>query len=276
MKLLNRFNYPVCVVRAAQASLYRPVESLIRVTSLIGPPAIRQYQLLHWDDIVVDVDDFMQTGFGTAWHQYLSKFADETGYYAEQTLQMEHDGLIVQGTPDLRTASKRIDDYKVTSAWSFVFGKPEWEQQLNTYALLAHANGFPIDSLNIHAFLKDWSELNYMRYRPDYPERPFYHVELPLWSTEQQKAFVTKRIADHKAGMRPCTSEERWQKPTTWAVMKPDAKKATRVLDTEQEAKDWMAANTRHSEGFHIVCRPGGCRRCEDYCIVRSICEFKL
>ena len=184
---------------------------------------------------------------------------------------MECDGVVISGTPDIRTTEGCIDDYKVTSAWSFVFAKPEWEQQLNTYALLADANGFPIEGLTIHAFLRDWSERNAVQYRPDYPDRPFYSVKLPLWPIDKRKAFVQERLADHKRGLRPCTSEERWQRPTTWAVTKDGNKKAARVLDTESEAQQWM----RGKGGYHIECRPGSCRRCADYCIVRSVCEFR-
>ncbi len=232
------------------------------------------YQCIAWDRLTVDVDDFLLSGFGTAWHQYLAKFAtevSESNYYAEQTLQMEHGGYIISGTPDIRSGAGAIDDYKVTSAWSFVFTKPEWEQQLNVYSLLAEANGFPITSLTINAFLRDWSSRNAMLYRPDYPDKPFYRVSVPLWSIEKRKQFVQERLDDHKKGLRPCTSEERWQRPTTWAVTKNGNKKAARVLDTEVEAQAWI----RGKGGYHIECRPGACRRCEDYCFVRSVCEFR-
>lgn len=164
MRLTNNYGYPSCIVAMAKASLSRPVDGIIRVTSLIGPTAIRYYQLHNWDDIVVDVDEFIQSGFGTAWHRYLASFASSIPeLYSEQTLQIEDDGIVISGTPDIRLVDA-IEDIKVTSAWSFVFAKPEWEAQLNTYALLASANGFPISSLRINAFLRDWSALNYMRY----------------------------------------------------------------------------------------------------------------
>jgi hypothetical protein len=221
------------------------------------------------------VDDFILSGFGTAWHQYLSKFIPEARVYSEQTLQMECEGTIISGTPDVRSSAGAIDDYKVTSAWSFVFAKPEWEQQLNVYSLLAESNGFPISRLTIHAFLRDWSARNAMLYKPDYPDRPFYSVSIPLWSMERRKQFVQERLADHNNGLRPCTPEERWQRETTWAVMKQGTKRALRVLDTEREALTWLNSHTSNKENVHIECRPGACRRCEDYCFVRSVCEFR-
>lgn len=256
----------------AQSQNKQPDPNVLRVTSLIAPPAIRTYQLSSWDRIVVDVDDFLLAGFGTAWHQYLQRFTPDGGaWYSEQILQMVCDDMIISGTPDLRSTEGDIDDFKVTSAWSFVFAKPAWEEQLNTYALLAEANGFPIHRLTIHAFLRDWSARNAAQYKPDYPDRPFYSVNVPLWTLERRKAFVQSRLADHKNGVRPCTPEERWQRPTTWAVIKDGNKKAARVLDTQQDAAAWMSSK----QGYHIECRRGSCRRCEDYCVVRSVCEFR-
>jgi hypothetical protein len=142
------------------------------------------------------------------------------------------------------------------------------------YALLAEANGFPISSLTIHAFLRDWSARNAMMYRPDYPDQPFYSTIIPLWSMSTRKEFLTRRLQDHKSGLRECTPEEKWQMPDTWAVKKQGVKRALRVLDTEQEALSWLNAHTGNKEHVSIECRPGSCRRCEEYCFVRSVCEF--
>lgn len=277
MRLTNKYNYPQCVVAMAQASLSKPVESIIRVTSLIAPPAIRYYQLHNWDDLIVDVDEFIQPGFGTAWHQYLAKYTNsDSGVYSEQNLTIDCSGIILSGTPDLRSTPGDIDDHKVTSAWSFVFGKPEWEQQLNMYALLTEANKFPIKALHINAYLKDWSVYDASRYKPDYPDRPFYHVTLPLWSIEERKHFLEEKLKDHQDGLRPCTEYERWQKPSKWAVKKNGAPKACigGVKDREEDAKVFLSKQ-KNPSAYHIEYRPGGCRRCEDYCPVRSVCEFR-
>lgn len=197
-------------------------------------------------------------------------------WYSEQTLKMQCDDLILQGTLDLRSAEGAIEDYKVTSAWSFVFGKPEWEQQLNVYALLCEANGIPVKSLTINAFLRDWSERNFQQYKPDYPSRPFYQTTLPLWPLEKRKKFVIDRLADHKAGMRPCTPEERWQKESSWAVVKAGQKRALRVLPSEDEAKKWMSEYPdKKSSSVSIQYRPGACTRCDKYCMVRSVCPYR-
>jgi hypothetical protein len=275
--LTNKYNYPPPVVTMAEQALYQPDRQVIRCTSLISPPAIREYQLTHWNSISVDVDEFLLSGFGTAWHNYMAAFAakvQSSTWYSEQTLQMKCGDTIIQGTLDLRSIEGAIEDYKVTSCWAFVFGKPEWEQQLNVYALLCEANGIPVTSLTINAFLRDWSSMEAQRYAPNYPARPFFRSPLRLWSLDERKEFVQRRLADHLAGLRPCTPEERWQRETTYAVMNGPNKKAARVLDTEAEAKAWIAAHGDDKK-YGIVCRPGSCRRCESYCFVRSVCKYR-
>lgn len=227
---------------------------------------------------MVDVDDFIYSGFGTAWHSYMATYAAQVKsvtWYSEQTLQLQCDDLILQGTLDLRSEAGAIEDYKVTSSWAFVFGKPEWEQQLNVYALLCEANGIPVTSLTINAFLRDWSERNAQQYAPSYPDRPFYQMPLHLWPMEKRKAFIQDRLADHRAGMRPCTPEERWQRDSTWAVVKAGQKKAMRVLNSEEEARAWISEHYPTSAGISIQYRPGTCTRCERYCFVRSVCPFR-
>jgi hypothetical protein len=232
---------------------------------------------MEWDNIVVDVDDFILSGFGSAWHLYLSQFAPQVTsgiWYSEQTLTTECEGLVLTGTIDLRSAEGTIEDYKVTSCWSMVFGTPEWEQQLNVYALLCEVNNIHIHSLAINAFLRDWNKNDAIKYAPKYPERPFYRLEIPLWSFEQRKQFVHERITDHLKGPRECTPEEKWQRPTTWAVIKGHNYRASRVLDSESDAHKWLNKQAK-PELFHIECRPGSCRRCEDYCFCRSVCPYR-
>ena len=49
--------------------------------------------------------------------------------------------------------------------------------------------------------------------------------------------------------------------------MKKGRKTALRVLNSQEEAEEWMAANG----GDHIEVRPGEDKKCKDYC---SVCEF--
>jgi hypothetical protein len=153
-----------------------------------------------------------------------------------------------------------------------VFDKSAWVQQLNSYALLAEANGYHITDLQINAFLVDWMKSNAFKFQ-DYPKKRFHSVQLPLWKLEDIKVFVQERLHDHLQGLRPCTPEERWQKETTWAVKKQGVATARRVLATESMAKEWIAQQDKKT-GLYIEKRVGGCIRCASYCPVRGVCEF--
>ncbi len=271
MQITNKYNYPECVVKAVTERIHPPDSARLSVTHLVGPPAIRQYLITHWDMLTCDIDDELTALFGTAWHFYLSRFAAPKDI-SEQKLTLRVGDLTVVGIMDTLTNAGIIEDHKVTSAWSFVFDKTEWVQQLNTYALLAEENNYPIHGLTINAFLRDWTQQNAWKY-DDYPKHRFFSVQIPLWSVEERKRFVLSRVEDHSHGLRECTPEERWQKDTTFAVMKEGRKTAMRVLNNQAEAMAWMKAQ-KSDKGLSIVERPGECTRCKLYCPVRSVCKY--
>jgi len=166
-----------------------------------------------------------------------------------------------------------LEDYKITSVWSFMKGvKIEWEQQLNVYAfLLKETKGVKVEKLFINAILRDWQTGR--EYEKDYPPIPFQRMKVKLWTPTQARAFIIEKLRDHITNsMRECTPEEKWQKPDTFAVMKGTRKRALRVLESYEEAVQWMKANG--SKGLRIDVRPGSCVRCENYCIVNSFCPF--
>ena len=169
-----------------------------------------------------------------------------------------------------------IDDYKCTSVWSFLFGeKPDWTSQLNSYSYLLRLErnrlhiDIPVTTLRIQAILRDWQKSKI--YEKDYPPIAFQVIDLDLWTFEQQEEYIKSRLRDHiQNPHRECTSEEKWQTEDTYAVMKSGQKKALRVLDTQLEAESWLKSN----KGDSIIKRSGKCKRCQDYCTVRSVCEF--
>jgi len=136
---------------------------------------------------------------------------------------------------------------------------------------LCEENGYPISGLQINAFLRDWSQLNAMRYE-DYPKHRFFSVNVPLWSKEQRKIYIVSRIEDHSHGLRECTPKEKWQKETTYAVKKKGVSTARRVLGTDTEARQWM--EQQKGTDLYIEERPGECTRCKLYCPVREVCKY--
>src|SRR5512146_2065791 len=84
----------------------------------------------------------------------------------------------------------------------------------------------------------------------------------------QQRAAVVNDDAE----LTPCTEKERWNSGTLYAVMKPGAGKALRVLPSEAEAAGWIGKNP--GSNLAIVERPGINRRCQLYCNVAPWCDI--
>lgn len=274
MKIKNRYNYPDSIIRAVKKSLHRPEPNMYGVTSLVGPPLIRHLRITEWDKIVVDVDDFLDSLFGSAWHSFLEKYSSES--LAEHTWTYNTSGIMVRGKTDTYREGGIIDDHKTVKAFSFIFGIKDWEQQLNLYALLARKNGYPVNQLNINAFIKDWSEWEFRRHRKDgYPEHKFYKINVPLWSLEKQEQYLQERLRDHLFDSEPreCTPEEKWAKPDMWAVKKKGRKSALRVLPTEKKAQEWLNSKKKKDDLF-IEYRFGECTRCDRFCFVRGVCPY--
>jgi hypothetical protein len=71
-----------------------------------------------------------------------------------------------------------------------------------------------------------------------------------------------------------CTPEERWHAPDKWAVVKGKNKKATRVLESEDEANEKKAALEESTgDKYRIDFREGSDKRCMDYCDCCNFCN---
>ena len=157
--------------------------------------------------------------------------------------------------------------------------KPEWEQQLNIYAYLVSVNKKqPIKSLQIVGILKDWSKREAER-KPDYPQRNVALIDIPLWTFEEQDAFIRGRIEKHGLAefamemgdeLPDCTPQEMWEKPPVWAVIKVGGARAKSLHDTSSMA---AIALEEAGQGYEIQERKGDRTRCKDYCLVNKWCK---
>lgn len=289
MKITNKYNLPEPLVRAILNDPYEHAGD-ISVTTLIGPPRIRILRKRHDDQIIEDVSDRIWAFLGQVGHALLerAKIADAL---QEERLYTTIMGWKVTGQSDLLSADKTLTDYKVTSAWSIIFGdKSEWERQLNCYRFLYSTYGFNVDHLQVVAILRDWSKRKAL-YEKGYPECQVAVVPIPLWPLENAHKYLTDRVALHQLAetlpdhnLPYCSPEERWERPTQYAVMKDKRKTALRVLESEQDAIRWMVekGHAAYSDdhtlnramGINVVRRPGKSVRCEDgWCIVSQFCN---
>jgi len=110
-------------------------------------------------------------------------------------------------------------------------------------------------------------------------------IDIPLWPFAEREAYVRSRISLHgdalfemetDGEMPNCTSEEMWEKQTTYALKKDGNVRAKSVHDTSEAADTALAAATekaKKSEKFLIEVREGGRTRCESFCQVAPYCQ---
>ena len=270
MRLTNRQNLPEAIVRAVSNDSYNAGKSDISVTSLIAPPRIFALKKQHRGELVEDVADRIWSLIGQATHTVIERAKSETDL-VEKRLFTEVEGWTISGQFDYWSHGALID-WKTTSVWSVIHGdKPEWEKQLNCLDYLCNRNGIFVEKLQIIAILKDWSK---MKARTDkgYPQKQVVVIDVPKWSEEQQREYLTERVRAHQSALKELPEcEDRWERPSKWAVMKPNRKSAVRLLDSEEEAHAY--AKQKEVKGYYLVYRQGEPIRCKDYCSVAPYCE---
>jgi hypothetical protein len=269
MKITNKHGLPAPLVAAVTADPYSPGRSDITVTQLIKPPRALALEKKHAAELEDDASNRIWSLIGQIGHAILERAAKAGHRVVEERLYAEVLGWTVGGQVDL--LDWVITDYKLTTVWSCKNGlKPEWEQQLNALAWLARRNNFVPLGLEIVAIYRDWSALEAHR-DSSYPQSQVQVFCVPQWTDERATAWIEERVRLHqsaRAGTLPeCTPEERWAKPDTFAVLRPDAKRARRVLRSYEDAVKEL------KEGEVVVMRPGESTRCETYCAAAPFCE---
>lgn len=276
MRITNHYNLPEAIFQAVKAWNYPPKEGRYSVTELIAPPLIKRLKIEHWDKLTEDASDRLWALLGQAVHAVLDKIDMQESLQEEKLIQ-EFDGTLISGRVDLyHWLNRSIEDYKITSVWSFIFGdKPEWEAQLNLYRWLYEKYGFEVEKLQIHAILRDWKQSEALKNR-DYPSIAFHTVDIPLWSIDDTERYIADRIEKHKAGAT-CTKEERWLRDEQWAVMKEGNKRALKLFNNPDDAELFKVELEKQNKKalISIEHRKGQYVRCESYCPVRTVCTEK-
>ncbi|MGA0128439.1 MAG: PD-(D/E)XK nuclease family protein [Burkholderiales bacterium] len=279
MRLTNKFGLPEPVVKALTRSDYDRGESNRSITQLIDSPRIRILRQENWDAMEEDVSEKMWAVLGSAAHKMFEETGDDR-HVTEERIFSEIDGWVISGAIDVQRIDPdgiTIMDYKTTSVWSVILGKKEWEHQLNCYAYLVRkSKGFSVKSLKVVAILRDWKSKD-AELKNDYPKAPIVEIDIPLWSNEKQDAFLHERVRLHQSaeferltgGKLPeCSSEERWQRPSVWAVKKKGNKRALKLYYNEDEAKNAL------EDGQEIEFRQGEFGRCAgNWCKVNAWCD---
>ena len=288
MKYTNKHNIPQEIINAVHNDNYSRGKATISATGLLQPPRIRLLAQEHYDKLTIDVSDEIWKLLGQSVHTILERANEnsEDTITEQRMFATVKDWTVSGQTDSIDVKSKILKDYKVTSVWSIVSalqeGKAEWEQQLNIYAYLYKQNtGKTIDQLNIIAIARDWNKNQYLRSGGDYPPSPITVLNIDLWSDEEQEAFINQRVSIHQEAevdylindkLPLCTDEERWRRKDTYRVEKKGRKTAVRVLDTQEEANEYIGGH-KDSKLLKVVEAKGECIRCANYCDVAEFCN---
>jgi hypothetical protein len=277
MKYTNKHNLPQPIVDAIIAieSDYDSEGSDITASSLDKPPQMLMLLKKHDDEIVVDVSNRLYSLLGNATHIILERAGEGGVRIMERRFTEMVNGWKVSGKVDL-IEDRILWDYKVMSVWEIIYGlKKDKENQVNVLRWLAEKGGVKVEKLGIAGILRDW-QYSKAKFDHKYPQEQGVKVDIPLWDMAKAHDYISERVSVHKVarefGAEPCTDEERWMKPAKWAVMKTGRKSALRVLESEEDARNWLHENS-HKGGDEIVHRPGENTRCDTYCDVKGFCQ---
>lgn len=281
MIVTNQYGLPENFIKAVTYDAHRKAD--YSVSDLINPPRLVHLTQRHQDEISVDASTLIWRLFGSAVHSVLER-GQQDHQLTEEYLKTEIMGRTISGIPDLYELPHTITDWKITSVWSIVYEsrQKKWEEQLNCYAYLYREHGFKVEELINWLILRDWSRSRAMS-KKDYPQQPVFKIVPPVWNHALALKFmeeaVTRLIQCENVPddqLPPCSDEDRWLKPTTYAVMKEGRKSAVRVFDTKQEAQNHLDGITKDKDKHSIQVRPGEATRCLYYCNARPFCKYAL
>jgi hypothetical protein len=263
------------------------------ITDLIQPPQIIQLKKRHKEEIAkqtVELHKMLASFKGTAIHNHFDKMLNrvalrnpKSGYSLEVRLWDRILNRKVTGQYDCyRTRQKILYDFKTTSVWKKILeGFTDYERQLNYYTYLLSIDGYDVKKLRIIAWYMDYDKNR--KYSKGYPNEPVEELPMKLWTPKQQEDDLKLRLRVHIENeqrpdheLTPCDKEDRWEKPTKYAVWKKGNEKkrygkATRVLDTRKAAENYIKKKKKPKE-FFIEKREGERTRCEHWCSVAFKC----
>jgi hypothetical protein len=289
MKFVNDGDYPQPIYDALVHSDYDRGNSDYSITQLIDSPRIRRLKELFRDEISHSASEMAASVMGSAGHSLIEKHS-KLPFVAEERIfhdiNIIENTITISGAIDLQkineSGAREIIDLKTCKSYAVINGlKREWELQLNGYAWLMRNNGHDVTRLRVAAWIKDWNKRKALS-ESDYPSLELTMIDVPLWDFETQEEYFIERlflhleaqINDH-TNLPLCSSEERWARPTTYALMKNKNKRALRVFEDRDEAekklKKQQASDDKNN--YSIEVRLGENVRCKNFCKVAEFCN---
>ena len=276
MILTNHLNLPEQIVNAVKKDDYNNNGTYSATTLLKDPKEIILFNR-HKDEITEDVSEHVYSLLGTSVHYILEKAEEGENQFKEERLYYKFGNDTISGKFDFYDMEEEmLGDYKVTTVYKYLLVDNEhYRFQLLTYAYLLRKNGFPCKGGRIYQIFRDWQRSK-AKFDKSYPQKPvnvitfrFYDKDFTYIENEiQQRLANIHKYEDFADDEIPiCSKENRWATDDKFAVMKKGRKSAMRVLNSKEEAEEWM----KNNGGEFIQERPAESRKCVDYC---SCCEF--
>lgn len=280
--ITNKHNLPEEIYRALCSDRYSGdvggKKTDYSATSLVAPVQQTILKKRYPDANSEDAVDRIWSMFGSIAHSLLEEHGSD-GSFIEQRLYSKVLGKTISGQVD-HYKDGIVTDYKTTTSYKVVKKDyTDWERQLNIYAWLFKQHNFKVRSLRIIAIIRDWKESE--TYKKEYPQIPVEIIPITLWDDSRLKSFVMDRVATLKiceeysdSQLPKCTSDDMWEAPTVWAVMKEGRKSAVKLhssLESALEHSSVMSDETGNS--YYVANRRGERRRCAKYCSVSSVCS---
>ena len=256
------------------------------VTTLLSSP--REVQLLkrHKSELPErSVNNRLATFIGNAIHNAIEdSVRNADNFLVEYRMEFEEEvngrKVKIAGTCDMYDkVNKRLLDHKTTTTFMYTAGlKPEWVAQLNTYAYLLRRQGFEVETLTVHCIYKDWRPSAGRYKEGEYPESPIMEFNFKPWPDDVAKEFYERKLKEHvdaepikDDALPECDETHTWSKPSSYAVYKPGAAKAIRLLPTLKEAERYI--KNKRLDGCKIEHRVGERTKCEKYCQAAPFCN---
>jgi hypothetical protein len=278
MKINNKLNLPEGLVKAVKTERHNAERCISATTLLQG---VKQIILTdrHWEELEDDVSDRIWAIWGTAVHSLLEQEGETD--FTEQEMSYKVSGITVTGRIDnYDMASETIYDYKTASVNKIKFSDfKDWYLQGMIYAWLLTRNKFPVKHCRFIALLKDHSKTEAMRDH-QYPKNPVFVYEFPVTAKGifEIGAFIRNRVNGYEKYLKtpddnipPCLPEERWDRPSVFAVKKEGRQRAVRLFDVKEEAEQKAA---ELGTGHFVEHRPGESVKCLNYCLCCGFCNY--
>ena len=278
----NKYNCPEWVMKYAQAGEERRrKEGRFGVNELIAGPMVRHLLMTKWDEIKIDVSEYLNMALGNGIHEIAEEYNKHLdGYIAEEKIEIDVAGITVVGVHDLYIPLlERIDDYKTSKIISKDLGlKDDYAAQMNVYAWQRRQLGQPISQLRLKYFFKDFMPTKAMYAKKDsYPRAGFMDVDVPVWDASVAEKFIADRLLAHSKPDTPCNDHETWRSAPKYAVCNNALKQPCKKLCNSQlEAEEYIKNKFKPAmqSKMTVEFRKSEAIKCKYFCTCRSVCPY--